>query len=247
MMKFLVRIRVLPIAMFAAALILTAKIGDIADLLSGKKPVLEIAQVQAQQQAQPKGVPTPLQAPAPAQPPAQAPVQEAPAAAAPQPAGPVPASTGAASDPANDPTLLSQSEIDILQQLAERRELLERQSQEMTQRQGLLAAAELRIDRKIQELKGLQAAIDTLVKKHNEQEELRIQSLVKLYENMKPKDASRIFEELDYETLLLVAERMKERKLAPIMSSMDPAKAKEVTVRLTTSKKLPQAGASVGG
>jgi len=243
MMKFLVRIRVLPIAMFAAALILTAKIGGIADLLSGKKPTLEVAQVQAQQ-AQPKGGPTPLQAPPP---PAQAPVQDAPVPAAAQQPAPIPASGGAASDPANDPTLLTQNEIDILQQLAERREFLERQSQEITQRQGLLAAAEQRIDRKIQELKGLQAAIDALVKKHNEQEELRIQSLVKLYENMKPKDASRIFEELDYETLLLVAERMKERKLAPIMSSMDPAKAKEVTVRLTTHRKLPQPGASVGG
>jgi flagellar motility protein MotE (MotC chaperone) len=73
-----------------------------------------------------------------------------------------------------------------------------------------------------------------------------MQSLVKLYENMKPKDAARIFEELDLDTLLPVAERMKERKLAPIMSTMDPTKAKEVTVRLSTQRKLPNPG-NVGG
>ena len=254
MLRFLIKIRIMPITIFAAGLILTAKIGDVADVVGWAKPGLHVAKVQAQQppaqppaQAQPKaqpkgGAPTPLQAPAPApQPQAQAPAQ--PKGGDASQSAPVPATTGAPTDPANDPTLLTQSEIDILQQLAERREDLERQSQEVTQRQGLLQAAEQRIDRKIQELKTLQSAIDALIKKHDEQEEQKLQSLVRLYENMKPKDAGRIFEELDLETLLLVAERMKERKLAPIMSSIDPAKAKDITVRLTDQRKLPQAGA----
>ena len=252
MLKFMIRIRVLPITIFAAGFILTAKLGDVADVVGSAKPSLHVSKVQAQQptqpqsqpQNQPKGGPTPLQAPPPRAPQAQAPAQ---APAQPQgadkaAAAPVPATSGTPEDPANDPTLLTQNEIDILQQLAERREELERQSQELVMRQGLMQAAEQRIDRKIQELKTLQAAIDGLIKKHDEQEEQKLRSLVKLYENMKPKDAARIFEELDLDTLLLVAERMNERKLAPVMSSMDPAKAKDVTVRLSNQRKLPLPG-----
>src|SRR3546814_4430099 len=57
----------------------------------------------------------------------------------------------------------------------------------------------------------------------------QMQSLVKIYESMKPKDAARIFEELDMEVLLEVVERMKERKTAPILAEMNPERAKTVT------------------
>ncbi len=58
-------------------------------------------------------------------------------------------------------------------------------------------------------------------------------SLVKIYEAMKPKDAARIFEQLDIDTILLVAERMKERRLAPVMAQMNPEKAKDITIKLS--------------
>ena len=240
MWKFLSRIRVLPIALFAAIVIVTLKIGDVADLLGGANP-LHVGKVQAQQPPQPKGGPTQLQAPPAAQQPAPAPTPAAPRAQNDTP--PVPAVRESAADPANDPTLFTQNEIDLLQQLAERREAIDKQMQEMTSRQGLMLAAEQRIDRKIVELKSLQAAIDALIKKHDEQEEQRLQSLVKIYEAMKPKDAGRIFEELDIDTLLLVAERMKERKLSPIMATLNPVKAKEVTEKISTGRKLPLPGA----
>jgi flagellar motility protein MotE (MotC chaperone) len=244
MWKILSRIRVLPVALSVAILIVSLKIGDVAELLGGANP-LHVGKVQAQQPPQPKGAqqpqakggPTQLQAPPGAQ-------QQAPA---PQRAQndtpPVPAVRESSADPANDPTLFTQNEIDLLQQLAERREAIDKQMQEMTSRQGLMLAAEQRIDRKIVELKSLQAAIDALIKKHDEQEEQKLQSLVKIYEGMKPKDAGRIFEELDIDTLLLVAERMKERKLSPIMATLNPVKAKEVTEKISTGRKLPLPGA----
>ena len=117
----------------------------------------------------------------------------------------------------------------------------------MDLRSGLLAAAESRIDKKVEELKLLQNTIQKLLKSHNQEQEAKMQSLVKIYENMKPKDAARIFEELDMDTLLLVVEGMKERKLAPVMASMDPLMAKEVTVELTRLRKLPPPGSSTGG
>ena len=145
-------------------------------------------------------------------------------------------------NPEDDPTLFSENEIKILQQLAKRREIIESRLEELNVREGLLGAAEKRIDKKIQEMKNLELAIKKLIKTHDDQEDLKIQSLVKIYENMKPKDAARIFGELDINTLLKVAERMKERKLAPIMAKMNPERAKEMTVALTKLRNLPMPG-----
>ena len=64
---------------------------------------------------------------------------------------------------------------------------------------------------------------------------------------MKPKDAARIFEEMGMDTLLLVTERMSERKLAPIMAKMDPAKATEMTVELSRLRDLPNESMKAGG
>ena len=55
---------------------------------------------------------------------------------------------------------------------------------------------------------------------------------MKIYENMKPKDAARIFEELDMAILLPVTERMKERKLAAVLAKMNTTKAMTLTTQL---------------
>ena len=141
----------------------------------------------------------------------------------------------------DDPALLTQAEIDLLQQLAERRENLDSHEQEMDIQNGLLKAAETRIDKKVKELKALQVAIAKLIKTYDDQQSAKVQSLVKIYENMKPKDAARIFEELDMAVLLAVVERMKERKTAPILAKMNPLKAKAITIELAQRRELPAA------
>jgi flagellar motility protein MotE (MotC chaperone) len=147
----------------------------------------------------------------------------------------------------NDPALLTQAEIDLLQRLAERREILEVQGKEMLMREGLLQAVEERIDKKIAELQNFQDTIEKLVKKYDADQVNKIQGLVKIYENMKPKNAARIFEELDMGTLLMVTERMGARRLAPIMAKMDPVRATEITVELSRLRNLPSEALKVGG
>jgi flagellar motility protein MotE (MotC chaperone) len=141
---------------------------------------------------------------------------------------------------ADDPTLLTQSEIDLLQKLAERRVKIDERAKELKTREALLAAAEARIENKIQDFKALQATIESLIVTYDEQQDAKLMSLVKIYENMKPKDAARIFEELEMEVLLEVAERMKERSLAPIMAKMNPQRAREVTIELNALRKIPR-------
>ena len=146
------------------------------------------------------------------------------------------------SDDVLDPTQLSKSEIDVLQQLGERRQELEKRGSELDMRENLLSATEARIDKKIKELKKLEAAVSALLKQHDEQEDKQLASLVKIYEKMKPKDAARILSKLDMGVLLTVAERMREAKMASVMAYMDETKAKALTMELATRRRLPKAG-----
>jgi flagellar motility protein MotE (MotC chaperone) len=114
-------------------------------------------------------------------------------------------------------------------------------------REKLLAAAEQRIETRIAELKKLEGQVQALIKRHDDEEEKNLRSLVKVYENMKPRDAARIFEQLDMQVLLGVVERMKEAKLAPVLAQMDPARAQRLTVDLATRRQLPAVAAPVAG
>jgi len=140
----------------------------------------------------------------------------------------------------------SDAEVKTLQELSQRREALDKREQDLDTRDGMLQAGEKRLDEKIAELKDLQGKIQGLLKTYNDQENAKLKSLVKIYENMKPKDAAPIFEQLDMDTLLDIVERMKEAKVAPILAQVNPAKAKEITDELAQRRELSQA-ATKGG
>lgn len=150
-----------------------------------------------------------------------------------------PAAPAAGGDGKVDPFALGKSQIELLQSLSERRKELDARERAIEQREGLLVAAEHRIETKIGELKAVKAEIEGLIKKYDEQEEQQISGLVKIYETMKPKDAARIFNELDMDVLLEVFERMKASKTAPVLADMDPVRAKEITMRIAERKKMP--------
>jgi flagellar motility protein MotE (MotC chaperone) len=127
---------------------------------------------------------------------------------------------------------MSPAEIEVLQKLSERRGELERRAAELAQREVLLQAAEKRMDEKIVKLQSLEKDISGTVAKQDEDNDARVKSLVKIYETMKPREAARIFEQLDMPVLLSVLENMREMKAAPVLAAMDPVKAKAVTLAL---------------
>ena len=241
MMKILSKIRFIPLTIFAATLMLTVKIGDIWEgfdgLINGS---FQIASAVAQTEEEAKEA-AESQAAGTAASQADAKADAVPDALKDEPPAEVSKLI------TEDPTLLTDAEIELLQQLTERRQILESREQELEIRTGLLTAAETRIDKKVEELKVLRETIAGLIKTFDAQQDAKLLSLVKIYENMKPKDAARIFEDLELDTLLDVAERMKERKLAPVMAKMNPEKAREMTVELARLRQLPPTGGRPGG
>ncbi len=131
----------------------------------------------------------------------------------------------------------SQIELDILQSLSERRDELSKWEEEIRMKENLLEATEIRINKKIDEIKLLEESVREILEQYDEHEDGKIRSLVKIYENMKAKEAARIFDEMELPVLLMVVDRMWERKAAPILAKMDPKKAKQLTVELAEQRK----------
>ena len=59
---------------------------------------------------------------------------------------------------------------------------------------------------------------------------------MKVYESMQPKDAAKIFDDLQLGILMEVAVNMKESSLASVLAKMKPEKARELTIRLATKR-----------
>jgi flagellar motility protein MotE (MotC chaperone) len=200
------RVRLVPLAILAAVALLSVKLGDLWSVLAAAPAAM-----------------------------AQAPAKASPTAA-PKATAPVAASAPPGAEPdhaaAIDPLSMSQAEIDLLQRLSARRSEIDKRAAEVGQREMLLQAAETRVDEKIAKLAALEKEIGGIVDQHNEEDAARVKSLVKIYETMKPHDAARIFEQLDMAVLLGVVEHMKERNAAPILASMESARARAVTLAL---------------
>jgi flagellar motility protein MotE (MotC chaperone) len=253
------RLRLLPLLMFALVGMMTVKVGSVWNafevsigsetLAQGEEPAASAAgeakpagqpatPAVAEQLAPAEGaVPgkqaaTTPEVPAGGQAITEQPMSEEEAAAA--------AAAEAAQEPeVDDPYAYTDEEVDVLQQLAKRREELDLRARQLDEREALILAAERRMEQRLAELKAIQATVEDLLKARSEQEEADLKSLVKMYENMKPKAAAKVFEEMDMDVLLDVVDRMNERKAAPILAQMTPTRAKEITFELAQRRQLP--------
>ena len=220
------RLRLLPVLIITALIALTARVGDLWQGLGS------MAQAQTASPAQTRAAKTPA-------------TGQTKRGAQTSARGSKDGETGYSDDPMPaevdslrildmpaDPFSMTDEEIDLLQALAERRRELDLRAHELEQREILLRAVEQRIEEKAG---GLRA----LLKQQENQTEDQYTSLVKIYESMKPKDAARIFEEMDLAVLMPVVERMKERKTAPILAKMSPVKATAITTQLAQRRKAP--------
>ena len=260
MMAFLNKLRVLPVTIFVAAFLLTVKVSAIWEGFEDLSDGVSVSQAEADQKGaanRPKTadeiLKTRHEAPPKVLELAQAETEELTEeekqALAEEDEAEAADEAAAEDDESfeDDPTFYTQAEVDLLQKLAERREEIEAQARELDVRENLLKAAEARIDKKVQSLKALQRTIEDSMVQYDDQQEEKLQNLIKIYENMKPKDAGRIFEELEMDVLLEVAEKMNKRRLAPILAKMDPKKARDVTEELFRLRSLPKPGELVAG
>jgi flagellar motility protein MotE (MotC chaperone) len=134
--------------------------------------------------------------------------------------------------PLNAPPAPTGAERAILERLQERRQELDKRARELDIREGLIAEAEKRVDAKLAAIKAGEAQLTVAAQKKDEAEAARFKGLVTMYENMKPRDAAKIFDRLEVGVLIEVASLINPRNMSEILAQMSPDKAEQLTVEL---------------
>ena len=126
----------------------------------------------------------------------------------------------------------SPGERAVLGRLQDRRKELENRSRELDMRENLIKAAEKRLEAKVAELKDIESRVKAASGDRDLSETQRFKGIVDMYENMKPKEAARIFERLDMKILVKVSTAMKPRSMSEILAQMSADAAERLTVEL---------------
>ncbi|WP_157967064.1 MotE family protein [Elioraea thermophila] len=225
-----IRLRVLPFVIVTAASLLAVRVIG----LAVRAPAPDAA--------------TPAVASLPMVPVAQAARAQAPSAP------PQPTTGGTAQPPAESPAQregvregASLGELAVLEDLRRRRLALEERERALAEREALVIAAERRLAARIEEIAALQRSLEAQDRAAREREEAGWRGLVRIYEQMRPRDAARIFNELEMGVLIEVVSRMRERLAAPILAGMEPEKAKALTAELAQRRTRPGGEAASGG
>jgi flagellar motility protein MotE (MotC chaperone) len=132
----------------------------------------------------------------------------------------------------------------VLERLTDRRQELDERAKEIEMRESLLQAAEKRVEARIKELEAIEARLSGGKPTEGGSTEgagddgaaapspAKLKDLVTMYENMRPKDAGKIFDDLNLRVLVEVAKQMNPRKLGDVIAQMKPEAAQRLTVEL---------------
>ena len=131
-----------------------------------------------------------------------------------------------------EPKPMSPAERAILERLTERRQELDQRERELAMRETMLQAQEKKLDDKVTELKDVEAKITAATQKKQEAEVAKLKGVVTMYENMKAKDAAKIFDRLDIRLATEVAYQIAPRRMSDILAQMSPEAAERLTVEL---------------
>lgn len=209
------RLRLIPVTMFLAALLLTVKAGE---MMTGEATFwarVEIPELHAQQADD---------------------AAAAAVAAGEEPANPAEQLEQLEAAPEPLPEF-TRAELDVLQNLRARREALDRREAELDMRESTILAAEHNLESRIEEWKRLKAEVEELTARFATAQDEELDTLAAYYEKMKPKDAARVFDTLDLEYLVDIVSRMKAAKVAEIIGGMDTLNAKALTMELAQRRK----------
>jgi flagellar motility protein MotE (MotC chaperone) len=172
----------------------------------------------------------------PSEPPPAKESRPAPKEPAPKPSGTVVSLEGQQPSPA---------ERALLERLQERRNELDERRRELDVRENLLKAAEKRLEARIAELKDLEARVNNAMQAKTDGEAARFKNLVMMYDNMKAKDAAKIFDRLDMKVLVEVATQINPRRMSDIMAQMSAEAAERLTIELAARAKDKEAVADL--
>jgi len=116
---------------------------------------------------------------------------------------------------------------------------LNTRQQDLDKREADLRTLELELDAKLKNLRELELKMQTLIDSASNIRDERMQHLIDVYSNMKPKQAAQVLGTLEESIAVRILAGMSGRKAGEILSSVQPnraAKLSEALTRLQTSE-----------
>jgi flagellar motility protein MotE (MotC chaperone) len=124
----------------------------------------------------------------------------------------------------------------LLRAMDERGRQLDASASDLAARARMLEAIEARAREQVRALQAERAALEGTLARIDREAESGIARLVEIYENMKPKEAARIFEAMPAEVAAGLVRRMAEKKSALVMGNLDAEHAYAITLALANSR-----------
>ncbi len=140
---------------------------------------------------------------------------------------------------APEPMQCPETPEDMLRFIRQERELMTTQKTKLAQRASELDLASETVELEQGRLSDLKAELETLLQKVEQAHTTDVDRLVSLYQNMKPKDAANIMDDLDIEVTVMVMGTMDERSAAPILAALNPVRARAISQIILERSKLP--------
>lgn len=122
---------------------------------------------------------------------------------------------------------------EMLAHLQKREAKLDKKEEELRRKEEYLKQMQEETEQKLQQLITVQQEIQAYREEKQTAENGKLKSLIKIYENMKPKGAAKLLESLDEALVVKIVSQMNTSLAATILANMDPAKAVKISQALT--------------
>lgn len=128
---------------------------------------------------------------------------------------------------------LSSEEANHFDKLKQRKEELDMREKELAQLEEELQRQKVELDKRIVQLEEMRGQIAQVLKDRVEVDQEKVNKLVELYSNMKPKQAADVIGSIHEDLAVEVLAKMKKKNAAEIMNLLPPEKARTLSEKYT--------------
>lgn len=124
-------------------------------------------------------------------------------------------------------------DADYLFKLAERKKQLDIREEELNKLAASIEKQKIEVSEKLAKLEETRNKISTALEEKIKVDDVKVDTLVQMYSNMKPFQAAKVFETLDEDLVIEILGRMKKKNAADILNLIKPEKAQIFAERYT--------------
>ncbi len=137
-----------------------------------------------------------------------------------------------------DPFNMTADQYRVLKGVVAKTDHLSDRERSISEKEQLLKALVRKMDDKVKELRKAKSELAAMVNKIGEEENANTKRLVKMTESMKPVKAAEVLQGIEFPILLEIMEKVKAKKASAILSAMDPKKASYLMTALSKRRKV---------